>query len=253
MMIFTSIYGVVDGFFVSNFAGKTAFSAVNFIMPVIMAIGAVGFMMGSGGSALVAKKLGEGRKEEATQAFSMVVWFSLLLGCVLAAMGVLFIPRFASALGATGNMFTISVRYSRIVLCAMPAFILQYLFQSFFVTAERPDLGLKVTLLAGCTNMLLDALFVGLFKWGYVGAALATCISQCIGGFLPLVFFLRPNSSSLRLTKSSFNYRVLLKTCANGASEFMSNIAFSIVNMLYNAQLLKYMGGGGVEGYGVVV
>lgn len=253
MMIFTSIYSVVDGFFVSNFVGKTPFAAVNFIMPFLMILGAFGFMFGTGGSALISKTMGEGDKERAQQLFSLFIYVSVGCGVVIAAAGIIFIRPVAALLGADGTMLEDCVRYGRIILIALPAYMLQFEFQSFFVAAEKPHLGLVVTIAAGVTNMTLDALLVAVFSLGLVGAAAATAISQCVGGIIPLIYFLCPNSSILRLTRTKFDGRALFKACTNGASELMSNISMSIVGMLYNMQLMKYAGENGVAAYGVLM
>lgn len=253
MLIFTSVYGVVDGFFVSNFVGKTAFSAVNFIMPFLMILGAVGFMFGTGGGALIAKTLGEGKRERANGLFSLVVYVSLGCGFLLMALGFVGIRPLAGALGATGQLWEGCVLYGRVSLLAMPAYILQYEFQCLFAVAGKPALGLSVTVAAGVANMALDALFVGVLGWGLAGAAAATAFSQCVGGFLPLVYFARPNGSLLRLGRTAYDGRSLGKVCLNGASELMSNISMSVVNMLYNVQLLRYAGEDGVAAYGVLM
>ena len=253
MMIFTSIYSVVDGFFVSNFVGKTPFAAVYFIMPFLMILGAFGFMFGTGGSALISKTMGEGDKERAQQLFSLFIYVSVGCGVVIAAAGIIFIRPVAALLGADGTMLEDCVRYGRIILIALPAYMLQFEFQSFFVAAEKPHLGLVVTIAAGVTNMTLDALLVAVFSLGLVGAAAATAISQCVGGIIPLIYFLCPNSSILRLTRTKFDGRALFKACTNGASELMSNISMSIVGMLYNMQLIKYAGENGVAAYGVLM
>ncbi len=253
MMIFTSIYGVVDGFFVSNFAGKTQFAAVNFIMPLLMIMGAVGFMLGTGGSALVAKTMGEGHNEKAKRLFSLFIYVAIILGIVIAVIGFIFIRPAASLLGAEGTMLDDCVLYGRIILVAVPFFIIQQAFQSFFITAQMPQLGLFVTLVAGGTNMVLDALFMAGFSWGVAGAAAATTISQMIGGIVPLVYFSRQNSSLLRLTKTKMDGKALLRACTNGSSELMSNISMSLVNMLYNFQLIKYAGEDGIAAFGVLM
>lgn len=253
MMIFTSIYGVVDGFFVSNYAGKTPFAAVNFIMPFIMILGAFGFMFGTGGSALISKTMGEGDMPKANRLFSMLVYISLLVGIVIAVLGMVFIRPIAALLGAKGAMLDGCVLYGRVILAVIPAFMLQMEFQSFFITAEKPQLGLAVTVAAGVTNMALDALFVAVFPWGIAGAAAATAISQIVGGLIPLLYFARPNTSRLRLTKFTYDGKALLKTCTNGSSELMSNISMSLVGMLYNVQLMKYAGEDGVAAYGVLM
>ncbi len=253
MMIFTSIYSVVDGLFVSNFVGKTAFTAVNFAMPVLMILGAVGFMFGTGGSAIIAKTMGEGKTEEANKQFSMLVYASAIIGVILAALGIVFLRPIMSLLGARGDMLDTAVLYGFIILCALPAYVLQYAFQSFFITAEKPDLGLKVTVIAGVSNMVLDALLVAVFPLGIVGAALATAISQCIGGIIPFIYFAKDNPSPLKLTKTKIHAKTLIITSINGSSELLSNIAMSIVSMLYNVQLLKYAGEDGVAAYGVLM
>lgn len=253
MMIFTSIYGVVDGFFVSNYVGKTSFTAVNFIMPFLMILGAVGFMFGTGGSALIAKTLGEGKHEKAKRLFSLFIYTTAVCGVIIAILGILLIKPIASFLGAEGKMLDNCVTYGRIILAALPFFMLQYEFQSFFATAEKPQIGLGVTIAAGCTNMILDALFVAVFKWELVGAAAATAISQLVGGLIPLIYFSRKNSSILRLVKTQFDGKSLLRACTNGSSELMTNISMSIVNMLYNVQLMKYAGEDGVAAYGVLM
>lgn len=253
MMIFTSIYGVVDGFFVSNFVGKTPFAAVNFIMPFLMILGGFGFMFGTGGSALIARTMGEGDLPRARRQFSLFVYTTILCGVVLSVAGILLLRPVAAALGAEGEMLEYCVKYGRIILLAIPAFMLQYEFQSFFVTAEKPKLGLLVTIAAGVTNMVLDALFVMVFRWGVEGAAAATALSQAVGGVLPLFYFGFCRSGSLWLTKTSFDGKVLIRGSLNGSSELMSNISMSIVSMLYNVQLIRYAGENGVAAYGVLM
>ena len=253
MMIFTSIYGVVDGLFVSNFAGKTAFAAINLVMPFIMVLGGIGFMIGTGGTALVSKTLGEGRQEEANRYFSMMILFTALLGVLLSVTGVVFMRPVALFLGATPEMLEDCVRYGRIVNAFTAAFMLQNVFQSFLIAAEKPKLGLAATVAAGVTNMALDALFVAGFRWGIAGAAVATGLSQCVGGLFPLVYFLRPNSSRLRLVRTRLELRPLLNACGNGSSELMSNISSSLVGMLYNFQLMRLIGEDGVSAYGVLM
>ncbi len=253
MMIFTSVYGVVYGLFVSNFVGKTAFTAVNFAMPLLMILGAVGFMFGTGGSAIIAITMGTGRPDEAKKQFSMFVYASAVIGVILAVLGIVFLRPILGLLGAEGEMLDTAVLYGTVILCALPAYVLQYAFQSFFITAEKPDLGLKVTVIAGVANMVLDALLVAVFSFGIVGAALATAISQCIGGIIPLIYFAKDNSSTLKLTKTKFHAKTLADACVNGSSELLSNIAMSVVSMLYNVQLLKYTGEDGVAAYGVLM
>ena len=253
MIVFTSIYGVVDGLFVSNFVGKTAFASVNLVMPFVMILGGMGFMIGTGGTALVSKILGEGDPENANRTFSMMVLFTLALGVVLSGIGIAFMGPVARFLGATDAMMADCVLYGRIVTGFTFAFMLQNVFQSFFIAAEKPKLGLKVTVAAGVTNMVLDALFIAVFKWGVAGAALATGLSQCVGGVLPLVYFLQPNTSLLRLSPTRLRIRPILAACGNGSSELMSNISSSLVSMLYNFQLMRLAGEDGVSTYGVLM
>ena len=253
MMVFTSIYGVVDGLFVSNFVGKTPFAAVNLVMPFVMILGGMGFMIGTGGTALVSKLLGEGKQDEAHRTFSMLVLFTLLLGAVLSAVGILTMPAVSRLLGASDAMMADCILYGRIVTGFTFAFMLQNVFQSFFIAAEKPRLGLFVTVAAGITNMVLDALFIAVFDWGVAGAAIATGLSQCVGGVLPLIYFLRPNTSLLRLRPAALRLRPILQSCGNGSSELMSNISSSLVGMLYNFQLMRLIGEDGVSAYGVLM
>lgn len=253
MMVFTSIYGVVDGFFVSNFVGKVPFAAINLVMPFIMILGGVGFMIGTGGSALIAKTLGEGRQERANRYFTMLVKLTVVLGVILSLIGILFIRPISYLLGATDAMIEDCVIYGRIVLSFNTAFMLQNVFQTFLAAAEKPKLGLWITTAAGITNILLDALFIAVFQWGVGGAALATGIGQCVGGILPLIYFIRPNNSRLQFQKTRTDGRALLKACANGSSELMSNISSSLISVIYNLQLLKFAGENGVAAYGTIM
>ena len=253
MMVFTSIYGVIDGLFVSNYVGKVPFAAVNLIMPFLMILGSLGFMIGTGGSAFVAKTLGEGKEEEAKRHFSMLVYVSIVGGIILSVVGMLVICPLTIAMGAEGEMIEDCVIYGRILLITLTPFILQNVFQSFFGTAEKPQLGLAVTVAAGLGNIFLDFLFVGVLKWGLDGAAWATSISQLIGGIFPFIYFMRKNETPLQLVKAKFDGNVFLKTCTNGSSELASNISMSLVNMLYNIQLMKFAGEDGVAAYGVIM
>lgn len=255
MMIFTSIYSVVDGFFVSNFAGKTPFAAVNLIMPFLMILSTIGLMFGTGGSAIVAKTFGEGDREKGNQYFSLFVYTTGFLGILFAILGIVFLRPIAALLGAEGDMLDYAVLYGRIILLALPFNTLLFLFQSFFVTAEKPKLGLMVTILSGLTNMVLDAVLVISLPQEYklAGAAIATALSQMVGGIVPLIYFGRENDSILRMGKTTFNRKAILKAATNGSSEFMSNISMSLVGMLYNIQLLKYAGENGVAAYGVMM
>lgn len=255
MMIFTSVYTVVDGFCVSNFAGKTPFAAVNLIMPVLLILGTVGFMFGTGGTAIVAKTCGEGDVKRANRYFSLFVYVAGGIGVLLAVLGIFFIRPIAVLLGASGELLENCVVYSRIILLALPFFVLQMMFQSFFVAAEKPGLGLVVTISSGMANIILDAVLVTLLprEWKLAGAATATAVSQTVGGVIPLVYFFRKNSSILRLGKTEFDGKAILKACINGSSEFMSNISMNIVGILYNMQLMKYAGENGIAAYGVMM
>lgn len=253
MLIFTSIYGVVDGIFVSNFVGKTSFAAVNLIMPVCMLLGSAGFMVGTGGSALVSRLLGEGEKRKANEIFSLLIYLSAALGIVLTVLGIALMRPIASALGAEGQMLEDCVVYGRGLLLGATAFILQNEFQSFLIVSEKPQFGLFITIAAGVTNMVLDALFVGLFRWGLPGAAGATVASQLVGGMIPLIYFATAKKSPLCLCRTSFDLRAVLKTCGNGSSEMMTNLSMSLVNILYNFQLMRFARENGIAAYGVIM
>ncbi len=253
MLIFTSIYGVVDGFFVSNFVGKTSFAAVNLIMPVLMILGAVGFMFGTGGGALIAKTMGQGEEDKAKRLFSLFVSAIIVCGVIIGVLGFVFLRPIAVRLGAEGQMLRDCVLYGRIFLVGLPLYMLQFGFQPFFITAEKPQLGLLITVLSGVTNMVLDALFILGFQWGLAGAAIATVCGQAVGGIVPLIYFSRPNTSRLRLVKPRFDGRALVRACTNGASELMGNVSTSVVSMLYNMQLMRYAGENGIAAYGVLM
>lgn len=253
MMIFTSIYGMVDGLFVSNFVGKTSFAAINLIDPLAMVISSVGFMIGAGGSAIIGKTLGEGQKDKANRYFSMLILVEMIAGIVFAVLGTAFLRPIVVQLGAEGNLLDDCIRYGRIILLSLPFFMLQTTFQSFFVTAEKPRLGLVVIVLSGVANMVLDALFILVFRWGLFGAAFATALSRVIGGLIPILYFAFPNDSLLRLTKAEFYPQILWKSCMNGSSEMVSNIANSFVALLYNYQLMRLLGENGVAAYGVIM
>lgn len=253
MMIFTSIYSVVDGLFVSNFVGKSAFAAVNLVMPFLMALSALGFMIGTGGSAIVAKTLGEGKTEKANEYFSMLVYVTIAGGLFFTCVQVVLIKPIAIFMGAEGELLKNCILYGRLSSISLTAFMLQNVFQSFFVTAEKPKLGLTVIISAGVTNMVLDLLFVGIFRWGLAGAAVATVCGECIGGLTPLLYFGRKNTGKLRLGKAKFHGNILWKTCTNGSSELMTNLSSSIVNSMYNLQLMKFSGENGVAAYGTIM
>lgn len=253
MMIFTSLYSIVDGFFVSNFVGKTQFAAVNLIMPISMGVGTLGFMIGTGGSAIISKTLGEGKKELANQYFSMLVYVAIILSILLSIIGFIFTPTISTALGATGELLKYCIIYGKILFVAEPAFILQNIFQSFFVTAEKPELSLKISIMSGITNMIFDFIFIAVFHWGIAGAAFATAMGQFIGGILPIFYFMKKNDSLFHFTKANFNKKILILTCANGSSEMVSNLSTSIINILYNFQLMKFAGENGISAYGVIM
>ena len=253
MMIFTSIYGVVDGLFVSNFVGRTAFAAINLVMPLLMGLSAIGFMIGTGGSAIVAKTLGENEPEKANEYFSFLVYATLIGGLLFSLSGFFFVKPLVTVLGAEGELLNNCVLYARISFASLTFFMLQNVFQSFFVTAEKPKLGLFVIIAAGVTNMILDFLFIAVLNFGLAGAALATVCGECIGGLIPIFYFSRKNSSKLKLGKTHFNLKILIKTCTNGSSELMTNLSSSIVNSIYNYQLMKFAGENGVAAYGTIM
>lgn len=253
MMVFTSIYGVVDGLFISNVVGSNAFASINLIMPVIMIIGTIGFMIGTGGSAIISKTLGEGDKDKANKYFSMLIYLETILGVIFSIVGIFLLESIAKSLGATTDMMMYCLKYGRVLLIGMVAFILQNSFQSFMVVAAKPKFGLAITIIAGITNMILDFLFIYVFKMGVLGAALATIISQIVGAVIPLVYFLRKNNSNLRLVKTKFDWKIILKTCGNGSSEMVTNLSTSLVNILFNMQLMKYAGANGVSAYGIIM
>lgn len=253
MMVFTSVYSVVDGLFVSNFVGKEAFAAVNFILPYLMFFNGIGFLFGTGGSALIAKTLGEKREQKANEIFSSLVLVSMLTGVAFAIVGGIFLKPVATWLGASGELLENSLVYGRIYLLGVPACVIQYEFQNLFPTAGKSKYCLYSGIASGVTNIVLDALFVGVFSWGLVGAAAATILSQWLGALIPLVYFGRPNTSQLRLVKCRPDGRAMVKICCNGASEFVNNISMAVVSFLYNVQLLRYAGDNGIAAYGVLM
>ncbi len=253
MMMFSSIYNVVDGYFVSNYAGKTQFAAVNLIMPFLMMMSVIGFMFGTGGNAIVSRLLGEGDKKKANEIFSMLVYVTIAVGLAVFVAAEIWMPQIAKLLGADETMLEYCVLYGRIITISVTPFMLQVFFQSFMATAGKPQIGLAVTLTAGFSNIILDFLFVAVFKWGIVGAAVATVTGETLGGVIPLIYFIRKNTSSLRLCKAHFDGKAFVKTCTNGSSELMTNLSMSLVNMMYNYQLMKYYGQDGVAAYGTIM
>lgn len=252
MMIFTSIYGVVDGLFVSNCVGSDAFAGVNLIMPALMILGAIGFMIGTGGSALVSKTMGEGNQEKANQYFSMLLFVVTIIGFIFTVIGFIVMEPVAKLLGAEGNLVDICVIYGRTLIIALIPFMLQNCFQSFLIVAEKPRLGLVVSVITGVLNMILDFLFIYVFKMGVFGAAFATGVSQLIGGIVPLIYFMK-KSETLKLVKTKLELKPIIQACMNGSSEMVTNISMSVVNMLYNLQLMKYAGADGVVAYGIIM
>lgn len=253
MMICTSLYSIVDGFFVSNFVGKTPFAAVNLIMPIAMGVAAIGFMIGTGGSAIVSKTLGEGKPDKANEYFSLLIYTAIAISVTLSVLGFLFIRPISVLLGASGELLENCVVYGRILFVSMPAFILMNIFQNFFIAAEKPSLSLKVSLMAGITNVILDFVFIVVLEWGIAGAAWATAAGEFLGGILPMIYFLRKNDSLLKLTKTSYNGRILLKAFTNGSSEMVTNLSQSVVGVLYNFQLMRLAGENGVAAYGIIM
>lgn len=253
MIICTSVYSIVDGFFVSNYVGKTPFAAINLIMPVLMGVGTIGFMIGTGGSAIVSKAMGEGNQKQANKAFSMLIYAALVLGIAISILGFIYIRPISAALGAEGRLLEDCVLYARIQFCSMPAFILQYAFQSFLVAAEKPGLSLKINIAAGLINAALDYLLIVAFPFGLAGAAVATALGQLVGGIVPVIYFIRKNDSAIRLVKTEFNARVFMDACINGSSELVTNMSTSIVSIMYNFQLMKIAGENGIAAYGIIM
>lgn len=253
MMIFTSIYGVVDGVFVSNVVGSNAFASINLIMPAIMIIGTIGFMIGTGGSAIISKTLGESDNKKANRQFSMLIYLEIILGIIFTVISLIVLEPVAKLLGATQDMMNDCLIYGRILLIGMTAYMLQNSFQSFMVVAEKPTLGLVISIISGITNMVLDFLFMCVFKWGIAGAGFATIISQFVGAIIPMIYFARKNSTMLKLGKTKFELSTIIKTCTNGSSEMVTNLSMSVVNILFNMQLMKFAGANGVSAYGIIM
>lgn len=253
MMIFTSIYGVVDGLFISNVVGSDAFAAVNLIMPAIMIIGTIGFMFGTGGSAIISKTLGEGDQEKANNYFSMLIYLEIILGVIFTILGLLIMEPIAKLFGATDTMLPYCLTYGRILIIGITAFILQNSFQSFLVVAEKPGFGLVISIISGLTNIIFDFLLIYVFKWGVAGAAIATITSQIVGAIIPLLYFIRKNKTKLKIGKTKFEFSPIIKTCANGSSEMVTNLSMSLVNILFNMKLMKLAGASGVSAYGIIM
>ncbi|MDY5730547.1 MAG: MATE family efflux transporter [Eubacteriales bacterium] len=253
MMIFTSLYTIVDGFFVSNYVGGMALAAITLIFPPLMIIGAVGFMFGTGSTAIIGKLLGEERPEDAKAFFTAMLITVFGVGIAISVLGQILLPWLATLLGATGEIYSYSIIYGRYLLLAMPMFMMQNLFQAFFVVAEKPKYGFYTTLAAGVTNIVLDYVFIAVWHWGLEGAALATALGQTVGGIIPLFYFARKNTSRLQMVKPKLSWQMLINTCTNGISELLSSITGSVISVLYNYQLLHYIGANGIASYGVLM
>ncbi len=253
MMIFTSIYGVVDGIFVSNCVGAEAFAAVNLILPALMILGTIGFMIGTGGSALVSKTIGEGDTRKANEYFSMLIYLLIIVGAIFTLVGVFLVKPISVLLGATEDMLEDCVTYGTALILFLVPFVLQNCFQSFLIVAEKPTFGLIISVISGVLNMVLDFLCMKVLGMGVLGAAAATGISQLAGAIIPIIYFIRKNDSPLKLTKAKWEGRAILQACVNGSSEMLTNLSMSLVNMLYNLQLMKYIGSDGVVAYGIIM
>ena len=253
MMLLTSVYTMVDGLFVSHFVGKTAFAAVNFVFPVVILMAGVGSMFGTGGTALVAKTLGQGAAKRAKRYFTQIILLAALSGSLMGALGCIFLPQICRVLGATPELMPDALTYGRIMLAFLPCCILQWTFQSLLITAEKPHLAFWLSVAGGLTNIVLDAVFMAWLGWGVAGAAVATGISQVVAGMVPVLYFILPNNSLLRFRRTRLQPRPMLQACTNGASEFVSSISGALVGMLYNYQLIRYFGEDGVAAYGVVM
>ena len=253
MMIFYSLYTLVDGFFVSNFVGKTEFAALNFIWPVIQAVSGVGFMIATGGSAYVAKLLGEGKKDDANHAFSLLIYSTIILCIFISIIFIYLTPELAYMLGARGDFHYHCVVYGRINFLGLTFYVIQSIFQSFFIVAEKPHLSLQVSILSGIINAVLDFIFMGVMGLGLASAAYATIIGQFVGAVIPFIYFLSKNNSRLRLTKTSFKLETITKSYSNGFSEMVTNISASIVGILFNFQLMNIAGENGVAAYGAIM
>ena len=254
MLLVTQIYSIVDGVFISNFTGTTAFAAVNLVLPALMMVSAIGLMIGTGGSALIAKTLGEDNKRLARRIFSMLTKFAIIVGIIVSVLLILLMRPLCTFLGGEGELLEIAITYGRLYALGMPFMIIQMAFQSFYMTAERPQLGMKVAITCGVINIIFDAVFIVIFQWGYIGAAIATILSLIFGGLFPLFYFSsRRNNSRLHLVRAKFNWQYINQSNLNGLSEMVANMALSFLSMCYNWQLLRYIGENGVATYGVMM
>ena len=254
MMMVISVYSIVDGFFISNYAGSDAFAGMNLIWPAIALVGALGLMLGTGGSALVSKTLGEGDPEKARRIFSILIRITIIAGTLIAAVMFAIMPWLARTLGSDEAMLPYAVLYGRILIIVLPAYMLQMEFQPFFMAAEKPQFGTVLSIVCGVVNIALDALFVAVFGWGLTGAAIASSVSLLTGGCYPLWYFSsRRNTTRLWMVRCPFDWQSILKSCSNGMSEFVGNIALSIIGICYNWQLMQYIGADGVSAYGIIM
>ena len=253
MILISITYDVVDGYFTSNYIGKTAFSAVNIVYPFQLLLSMVGYMFGTGGSALIASQLGNGNTEKANQYFTMIIRVAIAVGLLLAVLGMIFLPWVASLIGATPEILKYGVPYGRTLFVFLPIMIVGYAFQSLLITAEKPQFGFYLSIANLLSNIVFDYLFIVHFGWGMIGAAAATGIGACLNGIVPLIYFMRPNSSRLRFIRCKTELKPLLKACSNGASEMVNDMATSFIFVLYNYQLLRMIGEDGVAAYGVII
>lgn len=254
MILVTSLYSIVDGVFVSNFAGTTPFAALNLMWPAMQVVTVLGLMVGTGGSALVSKTKGEGDDKKADAIFSTLVRFTLILGVIMGALFFILTPQIARWLGAEGELLRQSIIYARICISVAPVFMIQMAFNSFFMAAEKPQLGTALSIASGITNIIVDAVLIVWLKMGIAGAAIGTASGMAVGGLYPIFYFSsKRNSSSLHLVKNTAEFRHVLKACSNGLSEYVGNIALSVVSICYNVQLMKYLGENGVSVYGILM
>jgi len=254
-MIVSSIYSIADGLFVSNYAGSTAFAAMNIIWPGIQILAVFGLMVGAGGSALVSKTLGEGDQDKACRIFSMLTRITMLAGIAMAFLFFILMKPLTWVLGAEGGMIQMATTYGRIIVITLPLYMIQMMFQPFFMVAEKPELGTQISIICGVVNIVLDALFIIVFRLGLIGAALGTAISIATGGLFSLIWFLsKRNKTHLQFRKNvKTEWKHVGKSCSNGLSEYVGNVALSVVSICYNLQLMKYIGESGVAAYGILM
>lgn len=253
MMVFTSIYSVVDGFFVSNYVGVTGFAAINLMLPILMFFSCLGFLFGTGGTAIVSRTFGEGNPERANSYFSLICYAILITGVAVTVVTIIIMPWVVTRLGATGQLREYAILYGRITMLSTPLYMMQTASQSFFAAAERPQMGMYMTIAGGLTNIGLDYILVAKLGYGLIGASVATTVTEGVSGLVALVFFMAPNGSLLRIGKTAFNGKVLTEACANGASELMSSLSSTVVGVLCNYQLMRFGGENGIAAYGVIM